>query len=309
MKKLITSIAIGAVAWSAFGTHQSLAQAPLNYSANDLLLFFQNPQGTVGNDQVVVFSLGNVQTNFRDLATPTNPNYGSTTAIGNIAGILTSTFGANWTSQSSTIFGGAAGQAGSTAALNNGITNGDFARTVYVTKPISFDGFAHYNPTNTATAGNISSSNNTFVAPVANPSSIGVGSTLIDNNNPFTPTNNPGLAYGSIQNGVMGAVQTGFSAGGLDNVVLALNVFRVANIETTRTNSLAATNWHNVNNIQGGNLNVYNTTQTSRSDLLGTVYLQDNGDVSFQAVPEPSSALLFGLGALMAFLRRNRRNA
>jgi hypothetical protein len=104
------------------------------YSENDLHLFFQNPTGTTGSDHIVYFSLGSTQDIFRRAATPGDSTYGSTILLGNIGEILRSTYGTDWTLRGAKIFCAAAGQNGYTSALSTGIRNGDYARTIYVTK-------------------------------------------------------------------------------------------------------------------------------------------------------------------------------
>lgn len=73
------------------------------YNANDVLLFLQNPAGTVGTDQVVYFSLGSAVDVFRDAP------QGTVTPLGNLNSQLTTTFGDDWTNKAATIFAGAAG--------------------------------------------------------------------------------------------------------------------------------------------------------------------------------------------------------
>jgi hypothetical protein len=88
-----------------------------SYQQNDLLMFFLNPTGTTGSDQVAMFSLGSTWNVFRAAATPSDPTFGTVISLGNINTILTSTYGNDWTGLSSTLFLGAAGNNGSTSGL------------------------------------------------------------------------------------------------------------------------------------------------------------------------------------------------
>lgn len=131
------------------------------YSSNDVLLFLQNPAGTVGTDQVAYISLGSAVDVFRDAPA-------AYTILGNINDTLTATFGADWINKASSIFVGAAGQNGATSALSTAISNGDYARTVYVTKPRAGEGTEGqsnsasplFDPATTAVPGQIAGANN-----------------------------------------------------------------------------------------------------------------------------------------------------
>jgi len=120
-----TRLGIAAVLISTCG---AFASADTTYSPNDILLFLQNPDGSVGKDKVAYFSLGSAANVFRDAAP------GSVTSLGNINTTLNATFGSDWANKNATIFVGAAGQNGETSSLSTAISNGDYARTVYITK-------------------------------------------------------------------------------------------------------------------------------------------------------------------------------
>jgi len=108
---LLQSVLVGA-GLLALSNTAALAAADDAYTANDVLLFLQNPAGAVGNDKVAYFSLGNTVSVFRDSAA------GSVTNLGNINTTLNATFGSDWADKASTIFVGAAGQQGSTSATH-----------------------------------------------------------------------------------------------------------------------------------------------------------------------------------------------
>ncbi|MFM8364275.1 MAG: PEP-CTERM sorting domain-containing protein [Verrucomicrobiota bacterium] len=299
---------------AAISAVNALAAADDVYSTNDLLLFFQNPAGTTGTDQVVYYSLGSTYNVFRDAATPSSGSFGTTISLGNINTILTTTFGADWTGGASSIFTGAAGQNGATNGLSTAISNGDYARTVYVTKPrtsVGTVGQANsssplYDPASTAVAGNISGSNN--ISSMTQPGAVGFGSTTIDTYNPFS-NGNPATAYGAIQGGIQGAIGSQFTFGNISGAVAALDLFRVT--KTTGTNAADATVWQVANNITATYSGSY-PGGGARADYLGTIVVGANGDVNFTAVPEPSTYALLGvagIAALVAYRRRKTQKA
>jgi hypothetical protein len=297
-KLRLASIAASALAVSSTGAFAATDDA---YSTNDLLMFFQNPSGTAGTDQVVTFSLGSTYNVFRNAATPSSANFGSTISLGNINTILSSTFGADWTGTSSSIFAGAAGQNGATSSLSSATSNQDYARTVYVTKPRTGQGTLGLANSSSVTlpggtsaqqalASNISGSNNS--APVAQPGSEALNDTIIDDNNPFF-NGNPSTAYGQLNGGVMGALSsTTYSFGSISNVVLGLDLYRATPV-------LNASGWQNIESIPG--------VTAGSGYYLGTITLSSNGDLNFAAVPEPSTYALIALTGLLYFFVNRRR--
>ena len=113
------------------------AQLDQTYEVNDLMLFFKNPNGNAGTTayDTVGVSLGSTWAKFRKAATPGDPTYGTVLSLGNINSILTQTYGADWTGLTGTIFAGAVGQKGSINIASTAISDGDYARTAYITKP------------------------------------------------------------------------------------------------------------------------------------------------------------------------------
>jgi hypothetical protein len=299
------ALAAGALAVTATG---ATAATDDSYQANDMLMFFLNPTGTTGTDQVAMFSLGSTWNVFRDAATPNDPTFGSVISLGNINTILTSTYGADWTGLSSSLFLGAVGNNGSTSSLSSAVSNGDFARTVYVTKPrlgagsvgVANSSAAAVNTGNSAgVAGAIAGSssiagNTNFVT--SNPAVLPFADTTIEDQNPFTPTGAPATAYTAIQGGVMGALRgSTYTYGSISNVAMGLDLYRV----TPSTNNASA--WQNLNNISG--------VTAGQGYYLGTLTLSSNGDVNFAAVPEPSTYALVALAAagLGAHIIRRRQ--
>lgn len=296
-----TLLAIGCLAITVAGAN---AATDTVYGANDLLLFFQNPAGTTGTDQVVTYSLGSTYSVFRDAATPSSDAFGSTISLGNINDILVATYGNDWTNLSSSIFAGAAGQNGNVSNLSSQITNGDYARTVYVTKVRNGAGQVGESnsasvtlPTSTGNQSSLANNISAGNAPssAGQPIAFGTGSTLIDNYNPFSQVT-PSTAYGQLSGGIMGSLNSAtYALGSVSDIVLALDLYRATPVTT------GATAWQNAEEIDG---------VTAREGYyLGTVTVSSNGDVNFIAVPEPSTYALLAIAGVLLFIHICRRKA
>ena len=308
-KLRLASLAVSALAVSSTG---AFAAADDAYTANDLLLFSQNPAGSTGTDRIVYYSLGSTYNVFRDAATPSSANFGSTISLGNIGGNLTSTFGTDWTNLTSSIYFGAAGQNGNVNGASSSISNGDLARTVYVTKARSGVGIVGqansasplFDPAQTSVAGNISGSN--AISGMTQPGVVAFSDTLLDNYNPFS-SGNPSSAYGAINGGIMQSVGSNLTFGSIEGVVL-LDLYRVT--KTSGTNGTAGTLWHNSNSITSTySDNTYPGSNSARADYLGTIGIAANGDVNFAAVPEPSTYALIALSGILYFFVNRRRKS
>lgn len=298
LKLRVLALAAGSLAISTGGAFAATDDA---YTTNDLLLFFQNPTGSVGNDQVVTFSLGSTWDVFRDAATPGDGTYGSTISLGNINGILTSTYGANWTSFSSSIFAGAAGQNASTVNVA-GTANQDFNRTVYVTKPRAGAGSLGTANSSSVTLPNLGSSQGSLANNISGsnanannqpqPGAHFVNDTVIDDYNPFF-NGNPSTAYGQLNGGVMGALSsTTYALGSVSNIVLGLDLYRATPV-------IDASGWQTIEGISG--------VTAKNGYYLGTVTLSNDGAVNFAAVPEPSTYALLALAGVVVFFAIRRR--
>ena len=312
------ALASGALVVSSAG---AFAAADDAYSANDLLLFFQNPTGSTGTDKVVYYSLGSTYNVFRDAATPSSANFGTTISLGNINTILATTYGADWTGGASTIFTGAAGQNGNVNGASSSVTNADYARTVYVTKSRSGAGSVGvansssplFDPATTAVAGNISGSN--LITGMTQPGVVGVGDTLLDGYNSFS-SGNPSTAYNAITGGIQTSLGSSFIFGSINNVVAALDLYRVTKTTGTNATSVNTALWHNANSITATYTNTYSGSNGARADYLGTITLGASGDLDFTAygsvaVPEPSTYAQAAIALAIAafFIARKRRKA
>ena len=293
MKNIHSTTCLLAFTWLMFSAPGKAAQAGV-YAANDLLLFFQNPAGTTGTDEVVYFNLGSTFNVFRDAATPGSAAFGSAISLGNINSILTSAYGEDWTSLSSSIFFAANGQNGSTSITATSTQNGDYARTVYITKPrtsVGSIGQANsasplYAPSQTAVAGLINGANNIsgMTQPgVAFASGTTPPLTLLANYNQFF-NGNPATAYGAINGGLMGSItSSSYTFGSVSNIVGALDLYRVA--KTSGTGTTSASIWQNSNNIAATFSNDFGVAGggSAAAYYLGTITLSTDGSVNFVA--------------------------
>jgi len=266
----------------------TVAQAQnANYTAGDLVLYFQNPGGTTGSDQTLYVNLGNTATAFRD-ATSNLLN------ISNIGNDLTAAFGANWFEQD-TLYFGLAGVWGS-SNISNSLQNGDPSRTIYVSRSrngvgaageadsaawtVASDGFMTTGSNNMVSQNNVLETQYT-TAVAQSPT----GTSNIDNQNPFLAPGVQNTAFGAFAGGVQQAFSTGSFGilGAAGDVEGALDLYRI----------------QAKNNISGQS-GLGDPVRTG--DYLGTVTIDSTGQVSFlAAVPEPSTFALLGLGVVAAF--------
>ncbi len=107
------------------------------YTAGDLVLFFQNPNGTIGSDQQVFASLGNTALEFRQAFVDQK----NLINIININDQLTAAYGPDW-ANTPTLYGGAGGVWGNSGSLSSALQNGDPNRTLYTTQRRSTIGTA-----------------------------------------------------------------------------------------------------------------------------------------------------------------------
>ena len=277
------AVAAGTLAVTATG---GLTAVDPQYDPNDLVMFFRNPTGTQGTTSVAVFSLGSTWNVFRAAATPGDSTFGTVISLGNINTVLTTAYGNDWANLSPTLFVGAAGNNGSTSNLSSAISNGDYARTVYISQAAGTyaPGAVLLSPAGSSGASSsIASSMGTAANAAANPGILtGSDATSITGATSttgasFTPATG---AINGLMDNLNGSVST---FGSLNNVAIALDIFRVTPVIT------GATAWQNENNISG--------VAAGEGYRLGTLTLGSNGDVNFSAVPEPSTYALLALAA------------
>ena len=272
------------------------AQNNANYAPGDLVLYFQQEGGT----NTVYANLGNAATLYRGAATGAAGGINSFNFL-DINATLISAFGAGWTTDTS-IYAGLAAVWG-TSATNSLLQDGDPHRTVYVSSARTAVGtIGQANSTGRTVASNTGMS--TIATAIENQNNIledqyttavtvsPTSTSQIDNQNPFLSSAIQGTAFGGLAGGVQQRGTSGiFSAsfGSLGSTEFALDLYRIA----AR------------NNVTG---------QVGFGDALrvgtfeGTVTVGTNGQVSFTAVPEPSTYALMGLSALViAFTVRRRR--
>jgi hypothetical protein len=301
------ALAAGTLAVTATGA----SAAPDNdgYQSGDLLMYFRNPSGSVNNDRVTGYSLGSTWNVFRRAATPTDSTFGTVISLGNINTFLSSStatggYGSDWSNLSSSIYFGAVGQHGPDNT-GTGTVEGDYARTVYISKGrlgAGAYGQANSDPVTTLPGGSSTQASISSQVGGSGGPFIGVmtNATPVSFENDFVATivvNNQidDNAYTLWEGGLMAQVSsTTYNYGAITGVVAALDIFR----QTPVLNSLG---WQNINNIDG--------VVAREGYYLGTVTLSSNGDVNFAAVPEPSTYALLALAAagLGAHVIRRRK--
>jgi hypothetical protein len=285
------ALAAGSLAITMAGAH---ADNP-NYTAGDLMLFFQNPGGTTGSDKEIYVSLGNTATVFRQ----DYVNQANSLGIVNIGGLLTSTYGANWATDI-TLFGGLGGVWGTSGNLSNALQNGDPNRTVYTSYARSSTGTVGsanttaYVIANDTSMSTISNSITALGAALDGDSGQAVALTksVVAAQLPSTGPNswNSGIAGTPVQQ--QGSASNFGTFGSVSNVEFMWDIYRIE--------------------AKSGVAGSFDDGLTARNGLfLGTVTLNSVGDVSFQtaAIPEPSSIVLMALGAaFVAFIVRRRKS-
>lgn len=263
----------------------SFAQTDPSYDADDLVLFFRNPSGSQGTTATVGVSLGNTRNIFRRAATPGDSSYASTITLGNIGPILTQNYGPDWANLSGTIFVGAVGSSGSPSALSSLVTDGDHARTVYITKLRSGAG-AIGQPNSSGAAVPVANASGVAAAiAAANSSLVGaspglMGSSIMASYNPLTPAGGPATAYTAVAGGVMGRLSKKtevFAFDQISGVAAALDLYRVTPV------AKAASSWEASHSLPAD-------VEPGNGYYLGTIILTQSGDLFFTAQGAKSAA-------------------
>ena len=242
------------------------------YAPGDLVLGFQQE----GGSNTVYVRLGNAALDFRGAAT--GPGADDRVNIRNISAELTSAFGAGW-ADATNIYAGLSGVWGTSGGLSRALQDGDPHRTLYVSKPrsplgapgsASSQGFVEFGDLAMSTGANAMTDQNvifdtTYEGPVAvSP----IGTSRIDDNNPFLAPGLQGTGYGIFEAGVQqeGSVGSLGAFGVVTNVEFALDLYRI----------------QAKNNISG---QVGNGEGLREPTFEGTVVVDRSGNVSFLSKP------------------------
>ena len=268
-KNLLTTLVVAGI--TAFASQASAT----TYVAGDLLLGFRASGGTGASSNLIV-NLGQADTVYRDATS-------NILSVVDIGTLLTATYGAGWDTRNDLFWGvvGVRSPAASGAAVD-----GDPVRTSYATAAqtgtLVPGESGHSTPWSVATGttrasiavaiDSMATNYNNFSAAVTNTAVMpnNVGNTWSTNNNGVNSFGLPGTVEGSFANGASGT---------------ALDLYRILNTTSgaSPTGTVGVGSWE------------------------GTFTISDTGVVGFSvtAVPEPSRALLAGLGlAGIAFRRR-----
>jgi len=299
MKLFKSKLRVLALAAGSFAiTVLSANAANSFYAPGDLVLFFQQDGGT----QTVYANLGNAATLYRGAATGAAGGTNSLNFL-DISATLISAFGPGWASDT-TLYAGLAGVWGNSNTLNT-LQDGDPHRTLYISaarSSVGTIGQANSSPADMVSAGNtaltgaatgIQTQNNvlenSYTTAVAQSP---VATSQIDNQNTFSlgiqnAAFGGNIAGGVQQKGTAGVFSASFGAAG--STEFALDLYRFQGKDNIAGQ---------VGFGEGLRLGTYE----------GTVTVGTDGQVSFTAVPEPSTYALMGLSALfIGYVIRRRR--
>jgi hypothetical protein len=263
------------------------ASAAFTFSNGDLILGFQATGGT-GSTQNVFFNLGS-PIDYRDGTNPSGE-------IGNISTTLSTVYGANWYDRTDLYFGVIGNLNGNvnSGIGNRGVVEGDPSRTFYLSSAAaspesgSLYGAGTFTSASLGTAGTTLGGMETMLPGLTTEADgaaiLSQDTQPVQWNNSWTVRNpTPGAAFTVFT----GGIQQNFGELG-DTTYIDLQ--RVVSTNTTNT----GTGWDGSTAVAG----VIGGGQYVTTFAIGR-------DGSISAIPEPSTALLGGLGVL-ALLRRRR---
>ena len=280
-----------------FTFYTAFAATPFNaegaaYAPGDLMLYFFQE----GGQKTVLANLG-AATGFRGSVA------GPSDAVKNLnvldlKSALSQAFGQNWASLDN-LYAGLVAANNADTSLTTAAVNGDSNRTLYFSAPnnLADEVLGRNIPGNspmTILATQIAAQGSTFTGTDDFLISPADAANQIMSQNKFLTSGILGQAYGGFSGGIaqVGTAGTYGSAGAVSNVEFALDLHRM--LATTQA----------ANTINGVDADG-NAIATRTSMYEGTITIDSNGVVGFQAVPEPSSVMLLGLGAgALAFRRR-----
>ena len=285
-------LTVGSLAITAAGAHAQNA----NYAPGDLVMFFQQ----YGGSQTVYANLGSATT-WRGAAT--GADVANSLNFLNINTQLTSAFGASWATDT-TLFAGMAGVY-STSTSNSELNSGDPTRTLYLSKSRSAEGTLgsanssalslNTNGAFTTVASSIEAMNNVLETTYSTAVAVSpVGTSQIDDKNPFLNSTTQGAAFNNSVSG--GVQQTGSASsfgafGPVSGAEFVLDLYRLQP-------------YGNISGQVGFGL------AARASTYEGSFALDGNGDISFvssAAVPEPSTYAMCGIAAVAAGIFAYRR--
>ena len=287
LKNKLASLLVASGSLAAASSAHAAAYAP-----GDLMLYFFQE----GGSQTVLANLG-AATGYRGSVA------GPSDAVKNLnvldlKSALSQAFGQNWASLDN-LYAGLIAANNAFVSLTTAAVNGDSNRTLYFSAPNNLADEVlgrniGGNSAMTILATQIAAQGSTFTGAddfLTSPADV---SNQIMNQNKFLTSGILGQAYGGFSGGIaqVGIDGTYGSLGGVSNVEFALDLHRMLSAPDA-----AGT----INGVDADG----NAIATRTSMYEGTITINSNGVVGFQAVPEPSSVMLLGLGAgALAFRRR-----
>ena len=283
MKKT-TKLALLSVVASSFVTMSAHAGLDTTFNANDVLFGFRTTTGN-GSTTQIVFNLGSAQT-YRD----TTMNI---TGIANIGSILGSTYDSNWYDRTDLWAGFISATNGNPSdnsgdsGVGSGVGQTDPNSTIYVST----------RRTSTGTVG---------VKQSTTPGNI----IALDPQYAGLSINSLGSTFNTNQSGGQATLVNSTANGWATNVTASSSVdFDTFNIEAVFTSGNRGT--FGAAGTVEQMWDFYRAPQfgepTGVGQFQGTFTINSSGDISFIAVPEPSTYALLGLGAIAAFVAYRRR--